>query len=157
MRYFKWGVSRLILESEPCPDVVPIWIDGPQEVMNESRGFPKPLPRPFKPVTVTFGAKLDGDKAFGDLRARWKKLAAEEEAKRGPLAVGVLDDALKYSDEVVKLREECTFRIRKAVLDVRRTTGLPDEDPKVGLAETYRLEGGRAEGRKADGSIVKGP
>jgi monolysocardiolipin acyltransferase len=155
MRYFKWGVSRLILESEPCPDVVPIWIEGPDEVMHESRQFPRPIPRPFKTVSITFGDKLDGDKAFGDLRERWKKIRANEGGALEGLEVGVLSDALKYSPEAVELRKECTMRVRQAVLDVRRTRGLPDEDPKVGLAETYALEGSRGEGKKDDGSFVK--
>lgn len=40
MRYFKWGVARMILESEPCPDVMCMWIDGPQFVMANERTFP---------------------------------------------------------------------------------------------------------------------
>ncbi|KAF2477356.1 uncharacterized protein BDR25DRAFT_249267 [Lindgomyces ingoldianus] len=154
MRYFKWGVSRLILESDPCPDIVPMWIEGPEEIMHETRTFPRFIPRPFKNVSITFGEKLDSEKVFGDLRARWKRMRAKAEA-RGSLEVGVLNDALRYSDEAVKIRKECTMRIRAAVLAVRRTRGLPDEDPKVGLAETYAMEGNRGEGRKADGSMVK--
>jgi monolysocardiolipin acyltransferase len=153
MRYFKWGVSRLILESEPCPDLVPIWIEGPDQVMNEERGFPKPLPRPFKEVSVTFGKKLDGEKAFGDLRARWKRMVERDGSE--DLPVGVLSERLKHDPEAVKLREECTMRVRRAVLDVRRGRGLPDEDPKQGLAETYALEGRPGEGKKDDGSVVR--
>ncbi|MCV5132377.1 hypothetical protein OFL98_27185, partial [Escherichia coli] len=37
LRYFKWGVARLILESEPAPDVVPMFIDGTEHVMKEER------------------------------------------------------------------------------------------------------------------------
>jgi monolysocardiolipin acyltransferase len=155
MRYFKWGVSRLILESEPCPDVVPIWIEGPDQIMHESRTFPRFVPRPFKDVSITFGQRLDAEREFGDLRARWKQMRDKEEQGGEPLAVGVLSDALKYSDEAVKLRIECTLRVRRAVLDVRRTRGWPDNDPKVGPAETYAIEGGRGEGKKDDGSIVK--
>lgn len=155
MRYFKWGVSRLILESEPCPDVVPIWIEGPDQVMHESREFPRFIPRPFKDVSVTFGQKLDGEKLFGDLRERWKQVRAKEEGATTVLPIGELNDALKYSDEAVKIRKECTLRVRAAVLDVRRTRGWPDMDPKAGLAETWALEGGNHEGKKADGSIVR--
>lgn len=162
MRYFKWGVSRLILESSPAPDLVPIWIDGPDQVMSEERGFPKPLPRPFKHVSVTFGKKLDGEQAFGDLRARWRRIVEKEEQRRRnagmqdwELPIGVLDDALKYSPEAVELRRECTMRVRQAVLDVRRGTGLPDEDPKNGLAETWALEGSMGPGKKDDGSVVR--
>ncbi|KAF2198046.1 hypothetical protein GQ43DRAFT_443694 [Delitschia confertaspora ATCC 74209] len=156
MRYFKWGVSRLILESEPCPDVVPMFISGPQDIMNEERGFPKFLPRPGKKVSITFGEKLDVDRVFGDLREKWRKLCAQEEQASGEaLAVGVLNDRLKYSEEAVNLRKECTMRIRAAVLAVRRSRGYSDEDPKVGFAETYAIEGSRSEGKKDDGSIVR--
>lgn len=155
MRYFKWGVSRLILESEPCPDVVPIWIEGPDQIMHESREFPRFLPRPFKDINITFGKKLDTDKVFGDLRARWKKIRDQEEKGSGPLPVGVLSDGLKYSKEAEKLRIECTMRVRQAVLDLRRMRGWPDIDPKVGPAETYAIEGGSGPGKKDDGSIVR--
>ncbi|KAF2187251.1 hypothetical protein K469DRAFT_570183 [Zopfia rhizophila CBS 207.26] len=156
MRYFKWGVSRLILESDPCPDVVPMWIEGPEQIMHEARAFPRFIPRPFNNVSITFGEKLDVERAFGDLRERWKQLRAKEEDARGAkLQVGVLNESLKYSDEAVALRKECTMRVRAAVLDVRRTRGLPDEDPKAGLAETYTAEGRRGEGKKDDGSLVR--
>ncbi|OCK75653.1 hypothetical protein K432DRAFT_308032 [Lepidopterella palustris CBS 459.81] len=157
MRYFKWGVSRLILESDPCPDIVPIWIEGPEQVMHEARAFPRFIPRPFKKISITFGEKLDVEKVFGDLRDRWKRLHARESEKvmGGKLNVGILTHALKYAEEAVELRKECTMRVREAVLNIRRQRGLPDEDPKVGLVETYREEGGKVEGKMDDGSWVK--
>lgn len=157
MRYFKWGVSRLILESNPCPDIVPIWIEGPDEIMHEAREWPRFIPRPLKRVSITFGEKLDVEKAFGDLRERWKRLHDRESSSvpGGKLDVGVLTDGLKYAEEAVDLRKECTMRVREAVLKVRRQRGLPDEDPKVGLMETYRCEGtGKREGEMDDGSWV---
>lgn len=155
MRYFKWGVSRLVLESDPMPDVVPIFIEGFDNIMNEERTFPRFIPRPFQNVRVTFGEKLDMEEVFGDLRARWKQLRAEEEQKSGTLDFGILHEALKYSDEAVKIRIECTDRIRKAVLDVRRQRGYSDEDPKSNLASTWLREGPGGEGRQDDGSIIK--
>ncbi|KAF2634746.1 hypothetical protein P280DRAFT_210124 [Massarina eburnea CBS 473.64] len=155
MRYFKWGVSRLILESDPMPDIVPMWIEGLDEVMHESRTFPRFLPRPFRKVSITFGDRLDGETAFGDLRRRWKQMRADEERKSGKLDVGVLNEALKHSKEAVELRKECTLRVRDAVLSVRRLRGHADEDPKSSLAETWGREGTRREGRKADGSWTK--
>ncbi|KPI39316.1 Lysophosphatidylcholine acyltransferase [Cyphellophora attinorum] len=74
MRYFKWGIARLILEPPVCPDVVPMWIEGTDQVMHESREFPRFIPRAFKRISVTFGAKVDTDARFGDLRARWEGL-----------------------------------------------------------------------------------
>ncbi|KAJ4311176.1 Lyso-phosphatidylcholine acyltransferase [Neodidymelliopsis sp. IMI 364377] len=155
MRYFKWGVSRLVLESEPMPDVVPIFIEGFDNIMHETRTFPRFIPRPFQNVRVTFGEKLNMEEVFGDLRARWKQLRAKEEQKSGTLQLGALNDALKYSDEAVEIRIECTDRIRKAVLDVRRQRGYSDEDPKNNLASTWLREGTSREGVQKDGSITK--
>lgn len=160
MRYFKWGVARLILEAEPaCPDVVPMWVEGPEQVMHEGRTFPRFLPRPGKDVSVTFGDVVDGEAVFGDLRERWRRLKEREERKGGSttttLGVGVLSEGLKYGREAVELRIECTRRVREEVLKVRRARGLPDEDPKAGLVETWALEGPNKEGKMADESWVK--
>jgi len=155
MRYFKWGVSRLILESDPMPDIVPIFIEGFDNIMHETRTFPRFIPRPFKNVRVTFGERLDAEAVFGDLRQRWKQMHAEAESKSGKLEAGVLSAELKYSEEAVRLRKECTRRVRQAVLDVRRQRGYPEDDPKNSLAETWLREGHNREGRKEDGSITK--
>jgi monolysocardiolipin acyltransferase len=161
MRYFKWGVSRLILESEPMPDIVPMFIDGNQEVMHESREFPRFIPRANKTIRIAFGEAVDGERIFGDLRQRWQKLVMlQKEAlrKKGlndELAMGELTDGLKYCDEAVALRIEVTKRVRQEVLKVRRSLGLEDEDPKEGLVETWMREGPKREGRMDDGSYVK--
>lgn len=158
MRYFKWGVSRLILEADTIPDMVPMWIEGFDQVMHESRTFPRFIPRGNNDVSVTFGEKVDMEARFGDLRNRWAQLKERVQAKGGSSSeLGVIrDQELMSGAEAVKLREECTMRVREEVLKVRRSRGLPDEDPKCGLVETWRLEGGsQTEGKMADGSFVK--
>ncbi|KAK7713582.1 Lyso-phosphatidylcholine acyltransferase [Botryosphaeria dothidea] len=154
MRYFKWGVARLILESDPCPDLVPMWVEGPDQIMHEAREFPRFLPRPGKAVSVTFGDKVDVEKIFGDLREKWTKLKEKEEGSE-KLEVGMLSEGLKYGKEAVNLRKECTMRVREEVLKVRRNRGWPDEDPKAGLVETWALEGPKQEGKMDDESWVK--
>lgn len=158
MRYFKWGVARLILEPDVCPDIVPMWIEGHNEIYPEDRKILRPFPRLGKKCAVWFGQNVGGAKegAFQELRERWRKLV--EDKKRtghGGCEVGVLDDDLKYGPEAVALREECSRQIREEVLEVRRLRGLPDEDPKEGLVETWREEGGKREGKMDDGSLVK--
>lgn len=143
MRYFKWGIARLILEANECPDVVPIWIEGTDEVMHESRTFPRFLPRVFKRISITFGARSDPEEMFGDLRRRWQNLVEKAERNRRklglePLPLGVLEDEeLMTGKEAKELRIECTKRIRDMVLEVRRLRGHPDEDPKEALPETW--------------------
>jgi monolysocardiolipin acyltransferase len=160
LRYFKWGVSRLILESEPLPEIIPIFIDGNQEVMHENRGWPRQMPRAGKKIKIAFGESVDGERIFGDLRARWKRLVRlQKEAlmKRGEgpyLELGELTDGLKYGSEAVALRKEVTARVRMEVLKLRRSLGYPDEDPKQGLVETWIEEGPKETGKMQDGSWV---
>ncbi|CAG8281431.1 unnamed protein product [Penicillium salamii] len=158
MRYFKWGIARLILEPQECPDVVPMWIEGFDDVMHESREFPRFLPRPGKQVSVTFGSKVDTESVFGEMRSRWHKLRAKVE-KSNPdsrdLPVGVLSDELLTHKEAVELRKEVTLKVRNLVLEVRRSRGLPDEDPKEGLVDTWLEEGHKREGHMKDDSWVR--
>ena len=65
LRYFKWGVARLILESEPAPDILPMFIDGTQKIMPENRTFPRFLPRLGKKVRVAFGEDVHPGVAVG--------------------------------------------------------------------------------------------
>jgi monolysocardiolipin acyltransferase len=156
MLYFKWGVSRLILEAEPAPDLVPLFIEGFDSIMHESRTFPRPIPRAGKDVSVTFGDKIDTADAFRDLRERWTALK-QEALKRGAQndELGIVrDQELMHGAEAVRLREECTMRVREAVLAVRRSRGWPDEDPKSGMVDSIKSSPA-VEGKMADGSYVK--
>ncbi|KAL3463915.1 hypothetical protein BJX64DRAFT_276120 [Aspergillus heterothallicus] len=155
MRYFKWGVARLILEASECPEVVPIWLEGFDHIMHESREFPRFLPRPGKEVSVTFGQKVDTEAVFGEMRSRWQKLKAKAERadpEISSLPLGALNDELLYGAEAVELRKEVTKKVRDLVLEVRRSRGLSDEDPKAGLVETWIEEGRKGEGKMADES-----
>lgn len=160
MRYFKWGVGRLILETPVCPDVVPMFIEGTDKIMHESREFPRFLPRIGKKVTVTFGEAIDTEARFGDLRKRWRELAEKDAKKRdaeyaSEMTLGLLTQDLLENPEVIELRKECTKRVREEILKVRRSRGLPDEDPKSGMVETWIREGPKREGQMKDGSWVK--
>lgn len=160
MRYFKWGISRLILESEPLPEIIPIFIDGNQEVMHESREWPRFIPRAGKKIRIAFGESVDGEKVFGELRMKWKrlvKLQKEALMRKGVSTnweMGELTEGLKYGDEAIALRKEVTMRVRNEVLKLRRSLGYPDEDPKQGLVETWIEEGSKETGRMEDGSWV---
>ena len=160
MRYFKWGVARLILEASECPDIVPIWIEGFDQVMHENRSFPRFIPRPFRSVSITFGRQIDSEAVFGDMRQRWREIkarsVAEKATNKEDLPVGVLDDELLHGSEAVELRKEVTFRVRELVLEVRRSRGLADEDPKHSLADTWMREGTtKRDGMMKDASWIR--
>ncbi|MCJ1252954.1 hypothetical protein MMC24_000760 [Lignoscripta atroalba] len=158
MRYFKWGVARLILEPDVCPDIIPIWIEGNEQIFHEAREWPRWVPRVGKDVGIWFGDNVGGevDGVFTELRRKWRKLVEEDKARLGKSPdLGLLSEELKYGKEATELRIECTRRIRREVLKVRRLRGLPDEDPKEGLVETWREEGRQREGKMDDGSWTK--
>ena len=168
MRYFRWGISRLILEPDNCPDIVPMWIEGYEKVYSEDRGWPRAMPRAGNEIGVWFGENVAGARTeaegnvFEGLRRRWRSLVERDEKERESTGqasrkkeLGVLSEGLMYGQEAVELRMECTREARKVVLALRRKRGLPEEDPKAGLVETWREEGSMdEEGKKKDGSWV---
>lgn len=160
-RYFKWGVSRLILESEPLPDVVPIFIDGFQHVMPEDRTFPRFLPRIRKNIRIAIGDVLDSEAVFGDLRKRWKELVARRRnsvnrVSSGEDVLGELkDEELRNGPEAREIRIEVARRVREEVMKLRRQMGYPEGDPTLGDAETWAKD---KEGKRyksaVDGSLI---
>lgn len=145
------------------PEIVPIFIDGNQQIMHESREFPRFIPRAGKDVRIAFGSPVDGDAVFGDLRQRWQnlvRLQKEALVKKGlvgaewELQQGELTEGLKFGKEAEALRIEVTARVRAEVLKVRRSLGYPDEDPKQGFVETWAEEGPKHHGRMEDESWV---
>ncbi|KAF2857292.1 hypothetical protein K470DRAFT_253562 [Piedraia hortae CBS 480.64] len=137
MRYFKWGIARLILEAEPCPDVLPMWIDGPQHVMSNTRTFPRAVPRPGNDISIRFGNLIDRETVLEPFRRRWLELKARQ--CKGLNELGVLEDTtLRYGKEAEQLRIDVAVAIRNEVLKVRRAAGLPEEGPGRDLAERYR-------------------
>lgn len=158
MRYFKWGVARLILEPDVCPDIVPMWIEGNDQIMQESRSWPRFLPRVGKRCGIWFGDNVGGEEhnVFHELRRKWQKLVDDQRRKGGgEWKLGELDGELRFGAEAVALREECTRQIRGEILKLRRRRGLPDEDPKEDLVATWQMEGDKREGQMKDGSWVK--
>ncbi|KAM0819242.1 putative Tafazzin family protein [Seiridium cardinale] len=156
LRYFKWGMSRLILESDPMPDVLPMFIDGTQHMMSEERTFPRFLPRISKTFRVSFGELVDTERTFGDLRRRWQELVQKETKKGRLLAMGELSDELKFGREAVELRIEVAKRVRAEIDRLRVSQGYPEDDPKLALAETWAKEPPeRAFKSNIDGGLVR--
>ena len=129
--------------------------------------WPRPFPRPGKSITVTFGELVDRDELLEPFRARWKELKERVKSKRAipssnlsaeePLGE-LINDELKYGVEAEQLRLEVTLAMRNEVLKIRGSRGLPDEDPKRSLAETWTREGrlrSTQQGEMKDRSVVK--
>lgn len=146
MRYFKWGVSRLILETERAPRVVPIWIEGFEDIMPEHREWPRWLPRLGKNVSMVFGEEVPEDR-WEKFRKRWRDLEGK---------YGKDSEELKTGDEARDLRIETTAAVRSEVEKLRRLRGWPEEEAGAGKAEFYKTPGMRKmSGMLEDGTFVK--
>ncbi|KAG0633009.1 hypothetical protein HOY80DRAFT_668533 [Tuber brumale] len=143
MRYFRWGVSRLLLEADVPPLVVPIFITGLDEVMHEARRWPRFVPRVGKKVRICFGDPVDGGRWEG-LRREWREVVHE---------CGGDKERLRCADKAVELRVRTAWEVRMAVVELRRRLGFPEEEDGAGLVETYKLPGMRGvQGELSDGA-----
>jgi monolysocardiolipin acyltransferase len=111
MRYFKMGVSRLILEAEVAPIVIPMFHSGMETVMVENKIPPQFLPSIRKTLRIKFGEPIPEER-IAQLRERWRR------AKEHP-----------NKTEIRALRMETVEMVRKAVNDVRTSMGFPPEPP----------------------------
>lgn len=144
MRYYKWGVSRLLLEPSTQPTVIPMFMTGFSSIMHESRTFPRFLPHVGKRIALHVGDVVP-ESTFSDLRREWRDLKSRHD-----------EEWLKEGKEAVELRVETTRRVREEVVKLRRKVGLPEEEEGASKVETYRLPGmGKGEGELADGAWQK--
>ncbi|QPH16911.1 hypothetical protein C2857_001649 [Epichloe festucae Fl1] len=145
LRYFKWGVSRLILESDPAPEFIPMFIHGTQDIMPEDRGFPRFLPRIGNRIRVVIGKPIDLDVIFGQERAAWRQLVSRGDP-----------ELLTHGHEATNLRIQVARSVRDEVGKLRESIGLPPEDDKTAaLADTWSKEPNKRKFKSpVDGSLV---
>lgn len=145
LRYFKWGISRLILESQPAPEFIPMFVDGTQLIMPEDRTWPRWAPRVGNRVRVVIGQPTDVGRLFGRHRAEWKRLVDRGDPK-----------LLVDGQEAVQLRIEVAKAVRDEVEKLRESLGLPiEEDESAALAETWSKEPNKRRFKSpVDGSLV---
>ena len=119
MRYFKWGVSRLILESTRAPVVVPIYAYGFEKLAPENRvddGFFSWFPSNIgSEVHINIGDPFPDEKVY-QYREQWMKLC---EAKKDPNNHSDLSNELKYGPEVKLLRSNLAAELRSSVLAIK--------------------------------------
>ncbi|OCF35450.1 monolysocardiolipin acyltransferase [Kwoniella heveanensis BCC8398] len=80
---FKWGVGRIIMDSKVMPEIIPMWISGFDQIMDERRGWPRPIPRPGAKISITVGQPLTSQ--IEPLVKSWREMA---EKQVGTVGVG---------------------------------------------------------------------
>lgn len=146
MRYFKWGVSRLILESTKAPVVVPIFAYGFEKIAPEDaadEGLKRWLPQNVgAEIHVHIGDAVSDEK-IEMYRAEWRNLCKKYSDKDKP---NDLSQELKEGKKAQYLRSELAAYLRGQVLGIRERLGMfnPESlkfrDPKF-WKEYTRTEG----------------
>lgn len=149
MRYFKWGVARLILESTRAPVVVPIFAHGFEKVAPEDSagtGLKRYIPANIGAAIEIFIGDQVSDEKIEAYRSRWRTLCEKYIDVNNP---SDLSPELKTGEEVRTLRSELAADLREAVSDVRTKTGkFPPEDPRFKIP-AFWTEYTRTEGKSA--------
>lgn len=130
MRYFKWGVSRLVLESTRAPIVVPIFGYGFEKIAPEDleHGVLRWLPQNLgADVLITFGDPI-ADAQIEEYRQRWCDLCKKYPNKENPHD---LSPELQHGAAAQQLRSKVAAALRQRILEIRELLGrFPAEDPK---------------------------
>lgn len=131
MKYFKWGVSRLVLEAKKPPIVLPIYGDGLQSVFPEDK--PKKALGYEKYVNVRYkvGNQVD-ESQIRDFRHQWHELAEKFDTS------GYVPEELQNGQEARQLRSKVAFFLRQEMLKLRSSMGFSDETLDFGLAEYWK-------------------
>ncbi|CAH6721980.1 tafazzin [[Candida] jaroonii] len=130
MRYFKWGVARLILEPTRAPVVLPIFSYGFEKIAPEDtadEGIYRYLPNNMgSEVHIVIGKEVDDSKLEG-YRSQWRKLCDKYIDPKKP---NDLSEELKSGKKAQKLRGEVAATLRQSILDIRNTLNFKPEDPR---------------------------
>ncbi|CUM68195.1 uncharacterized protein PRCAT00005914001 [Priceomyces carsonii] len=131
MRYFRWGISRLILECTRAPVVVPIYTYGFEKVAPEDtagKGIQRWLPANVgAEIHIHIGSQVS-DKLIEDYRQKWRQLCKKYIDPENPKD---LTPELKTGSEAQHLRSDLAADLRDAVLGIRNSIGFfKPEDPR---------------------------
>lgn len=129
MRFFHWGIARLILEPTVAPIVVPIFSDGfekikPEHIEEKMIDFFH-FSNLGSEVTVNIGPRLD-QQVIESFREEWKKLCKKHEDPQNPAKIS---KELMFGDEAKELRHRVTSYVRDKMSDLRSVRFGP-EDPR---------------------------
>lgn len=132
MRYFKWGVSRLILESTRAPVVVPVFTYGFEKVAPEDAADKGPLQRWLPSnigaeIHINIGDPIPDDR-LESYRKKWRDLCKKYTDPANPTD---LSEELKSGKHATNLRSDLAAELREAVLSIRNSIGIfKPEDPR---------------------------
>ncbi|GAA5997395.1 lysophosphatidylcholine acyltransferase [Rhodotorula paludigena] len=131
LRRFKWGISRMLMECERVPLIVPVWIKGFEQVMDEPRVWPNYLPRTGKDVTILYGEPMNAavEPLLAAYRAQyptpWRPATYER-----PVGQDLEDEP----DEVGRMRSEIAEAMRQGLMQLGQRVDEVERGPPSRIA-----------------------
>lgn len=149
LRRFKWGISRMLMECERVPLIVPVWIKGKplppdvrftadetllsgfEQVMDEPRVWPNYLPRTGKDVTILYGEPMNAavEPLLAAYRAKyptpWRPATYER-----PVGQDLEDEP----DEVGRMRSEIAEAMRQGLMQLGQRVDEVERGPPSRIA-----------------------
>ncbi|CCF56954.1 hypothetical protein KAFR_0B06580 [Kazachstania africana CBS 2517] len=139
MRYFKWGMTRMILEPTKPPIVVPIFTTGFEKLAPEDKEDQSLLKNLYNAIgteiNITVGKPID-DEVIDSYRSKWMDLIIATHAEQET----DLTDELKNGTEAKLLRSRLASELRLHVANIRHHKRfLPMEDLRFGRPEWWKI------------------
>lgn len=148
LRYFHWGISRLILEPTVQPIIVPIYTNGLENVAPEEPGIDEKRFGSWRnkigtEITVVVGNPID-DAVIREYRREWTELVAKyvphsttTTTNTTQLLPGEMPEVLQTGPEAQALRSRLALLVRDNLEQTRVASGLPESDPELGHASFW--------------------
>lgn len=136
MRYFHWGVARMILEPTRAPIVLPIFSHGFEKLVPEkdentpiaASWIDRVFPNRGAEIRIRIGDPID-DAVVEKYRAEWRRVCQERYDRANPRD---LSEYLRVGRLVEGLRSQVVADLRAAVAGVRTSLGyFRAEDPRL--------------------------
>ncbi|GAA5834901.1 hypothetical protein JCM11251_002057 [Rhodosporidiobolus azoricus] len=126
LRRFKWGVSRMLMECEKMPLIIPIWIKGFEQVMDEPRVWPNYLPNRGKDVTILFGSPMNP--SVEPLVARYRERYPTP-WRPSTYERSVDQDLEEEPDEIGRMRSEMAEVMRQELMKLSKRVPEVEKQP----------------------------
>ncbi|ANB14641.1 Taz1p [Sugiyamaella lignohabitans] len=144
LKYFHWGVSRLILESSQPPIVVPIYTHGLEKIIPEDESYIGGLRKRLgSKVEFNVGMPLD-ESAVASFRKEWLGMVRDQHKQGAIQALDIsnniyesLNEPLMTGTAARDLRSRVAAFVREGVDATRLQLGFEQSDPRMADASFW--------------------
>ncbi|GAA5876139.1 hypothetical protein JCM16303_007035 [Sporobolomyces ruberrimus] len=120
LRRFKWGVSRILMECERLPLIVPVWIKGFEQVMDEPRVSPHFVPNTNKDITILYGKPINA--SILPLISEYRSKFPQGGWRPSTYEKSVGEDLEVEPEALGELRSRIADKLRDGLMDLGRRT-----------------------------------